>query len=150
MENFVLELSFFIDRFHDTLFTLLTLSFFINPIGASAGGWGTRAVLKGVIPDHGPALPFTLATVAGSTGPPYPYRTPAGPTISGRTPPEATLAGNLKRSSVVIVPARYSEIAGGHGLVRGLNFSSKVADLTQTGERLMMSFWSGSSAGSSE
>ena len=33
--------------------------------------------------DHEHPLPFTLATVAGSTGHPYPYRTPAGPTICG-------------------------------------------------------------------
>ena len=57
-------LSFFIDPFDAVLF--------INPIGASAGGWGTRAVFKGVIPDRGPPLPSTLATVTGSTGPPLP------------------------------------------------------------------------------
>ena len=43
---------------------------FFNPIGASAGGWGARAFLRGVIPDCGPPLPFTLTIVACSTGPP--------------------------------------------------------------------------------
>ena len=44
------------------------LFFFINPIGSSAGGWGARALFRGVIPDRGPPLPSTVATVAGSTG----------------------------------------------------------------------------------
>ena len=58
----------------------------INPIGASAGGWGARAFSRGVIPDRGPPLPFTLATVAGSTGRPLLFtltRAPCGRGILG-------------------------------------------------------------------
>ena len=50
----------------------LMLFFFIDPIGAPAGCWGARAFFRGVILDRGPPLPFTLTTVAGSTGPPLP------------------------------------------------------------------------------
>ena len=34
---------------HTERWIWLVLSFFINLIGASAGGWGTRAVFKGVL-----------------------------------------------------------------------------------------------------
>ena len=41
-------------------------SFFINPIGASVGGLGTRGGFVSTVPGYGHPLPVTLAIVAGS------------------------------------------------------------------------------------